>query len=123
MDFSNSLYPRSSSVACAIPPPITRTSYRRWHWHFHCVSPRIVCRSVWVNIPRPTIIGLLEWVRTFCDFDMLLLTSISTPGHDGLGVIGGSTVNFVGLGGCLPEGLSSVFPESPTLTTGIDHCV
>lgn len=38
--------------------------------------------------------------------DAILLTTlydIQTLGHNGLGVIGGNTVNFVGLGGCLPE--------------------
>jgi hypothetical protein len=43
------------------------------------------------------------------------------PGHNGLGVIGGNTVNFVGLGGCLPESSSS-FSES-CLATRVDYCV
>lgn len=40
------------------------------------------------------------------------------PGRNGLGLIGGDTVNFLALGGCLPESSFSFF--SPFWRTGID---
>ncbi|KAJ7928603.1 permease family-domain-containing protein [Mycena leptocephala] len=92
------------------------------------VSTFFLDSSISAYLPRRwiffilSILGLRQWLVRIMPQSLVLAAS-----SGGLGVIGGDFVNFVGLGGCLPEDMADGFPgycthgvlRSPTMWLGV----
>lgn len=86
MDFLYPVPPWPSSVACQDNASISCSCCRGWYRPIHCVR---IQSTVYSRIPTD---GSYVGIHSFIGLS-----------SSGLGVIGGDTVNFVGLGGCKAE--------------------
>lgn len=123
LDFLHPLDIRSPTMVGSHYAPVLGSRGRRWNWSFHCVSARHLqaCRSDTNALADSSACVSLDLSGA------LFLFTYYKPASGGLGVIGGDPVNFVGLGGCLPQDMLDGFPgfcthgvlRSPTMWLGV----